>query len=262
MRIGFYQFCPIFGKKSENLEKIKNVLSYIKTDLIVLPELCNTGYSFQTKKELAKFAEPIPDGETTKLFINLAKKGKMAIVAGLPEKDKNYIYNSAILVLPSGRVFTYRKVHLFSEEKFIFTPGNNKFTAHKAGKVKIGMLICFDYIFPEATRSLALDGAQIICQPANLILPYAEQITVSRAIENRVFFIMANRTGEEKQGKKHYHFLGRSQIISPTGEILAKADDNEETVKIVNIYPDHALNKKVTKYNNVLKDRRPNLYRF
>jgi predicted amidohydrolase len=268
MRIGFYQFSPVFGDKAKNLEKIKRVLSCTKADLIVLPELCNTGYSFQSRQELSKYAEKIPKGETTQLLIAIAKKGKMNVVAGLVEKDNKRIYNTAVLVRPDGKVLAYRKAHLFFEEKFIFDKGNTKFRAYtirssaKSGKVKIGMLICFDYIFPEATRSLFLDCAQIICHPSNLILPFAEQVTISRAIENRVFFIMANRSGEEKRGKKHIRFLGRSQIISPTGEILAKASSDEEIVKVVNIYPDQALNKNVTKYNNVIKDRRPKLYRL
>jgi predicted amidohydrolase len=268
MRIGFYQFNPLFSKKSVNLEKIKRTLSYTKTDLIVLPELCNTGYSFQSRQELSQYAEKIPGGETTQLLIVLAKKHKMNIVAGLAEKDKGRIYNSAVLVQPNGKVITYRKAHLFYEEKNIFDTGNTGFKAHwiqgsaKSGKVKIGMLICFDYIFPESARSLFLDCAQIICHPSNLILPFAEQVTVSRAIENRVFFIMANRCGEEKRGKKRVRFFGRSQIVSPNGEILAKTGSDDEVVKIVNIYPDQALNKNVTKYNNVITDRRPKLYRL
>lgn len=262
MRIGFFQFSPVFGDKTTNLQKITQTLSKVSADLIVLPELCNTGYSFKDRQELFHLSEKIPDGETTQTLLTLAKEKNLSIVAGLPEQKNRRVYNSAILVNPKGKVAIYRKAHLFFEEKFIFDQGNTVFTAYKCDSVKIGMLICFDWIFPEAARSLALAGAQIICQPANLILPYAETVSISRAIENRIFFIMANRTGAEKSGKKCIRFIGRSQIVSPVGEILAKAETDEEVVKIVNIDANKALNKFVTKYNNIFKDRRKNLYKL
>ena len=260
MRIGFFQFSPILGDKTANLEKITRTLGNISTDLIVLPELCNTGYLFKSRKELFKLAEPIPSGVTTQALISIAKKQNFAIVAGLAERNKNRVYNSAILVSPTGKVFLYRKAHLFMEEKFIFNRGNTKFKVHKCGGIKIGMIICFDWIFPETARSLALSGAQIICHPANIILPFAESVTVARAIENRVFFVMANRTGAEKSGKKCIKFFGRSQIISPVGEILAKATADEEVVRVVNIEAHKALNKFVTRYNDIFADRRRSLY--
>ncbi len=192
--------------------------------------------------------------------MQIARKRNFAIVAGLAEKYKSNLYNSAVLVTPRGNVYTYRKAHLFCDEKFYFSKGNTPFHAYRYKNAKIGMLICFDYIFPEASRSLMLNGAQIICHPSNLILPYAERVTVSRAIENRVFFIMANRIGFEKRGKKHIQFIGRSQIVSPTGEILAKASADQEEIKIVNVYDKLALNKDVTRYNHIIKDRREDLY--
>ncbi len=260
MRIGFYQFFPIFGKKVKNLKKIEETLAKVNVDLIVLPELCSTGYSFLSRQELSKYAETIPAGETTQTLINIARKKNLCIVAGLAERYDNHIYNSAVLVKPDGKVKIYRKAHLFYKEKFIFNKGNTKFLVHSFNNIKIGVLICFDYIFPEATRSLALAGAQIICHPSNLILPYAQKATITRAIENRVFFIMANRVGQEKRGSKHLKFNGRSQIISPDGEILVKAGPKEEKVKIVNIKPELALDKLITPYNDVIKDRRTELY--
>jgi predicted amidohydrolase len=260
MRIGFYQFSPIFGNKVKNLKKIEETLAKVNVDLIVLPELCSTGYSFLSRQELSKYAEAIPAGETTQTLINIAQKKNLCIVAGLAEQYDNHIYNSAVLVKPDGKVKTYRKAHLFYREKFIFDKGNTKFLVHSFNNVKIGVLICFDYIFPEVSRSLALKGVQIICHPSNLILPYAQKATITRAIENRVFFIMANRIGKESCGPKVLRFNGQSQIISPEGEILVKATEKEETVKIVKINPALALNKMITPYNNVITDRRTDLY--
>jgi predicted amidohydrolase len=259
MRIGFFQFSPVFGDKQGNHDKIAKLFS-VSTDLIVLPELCNTGYLFKSRTELKNLAENIPNGETTKLLMQIARKKNFAIVAGIAEKYKGNFYNSAVFVTPRGKVYTYRKAHLFCDEKFYFSRGNTRFQAYKYKNSKIGILICFDYIFPEACRTLVLHGAEIVCQPANLILPYSERVTVSRAIENRVFFVTANRIGFEKRGKKHIQFVGRSQIVSPTGEILAKASYDEEEIRIVNIYHKLAINKNVTRYNNILKDRRVDLY--
>ncbi|MEO0114667.1 MAG: nitrilase-related carbon-nitrogen hydrolase [candidate division WOR-3 bacterium] len=261
MRVGFYQFYPIFGEKIKNLKKVSDRLMKIKADLIVLPELFATGYFFANRQELNQLAEPIPNGPTTQALLKIAQSKKMAIVAGVAEKTQGKIYNSSILVSPYGKVFIYRKVHLFRQEKFLFTPGNKPFPVFDIGGVKIGMLVCFDWIFPEATRILALGGAQIICQPANLILPYAHSATLTRALENRVFIILCNRIGEEKRHQERLKFNGMSQIVDPFGQIIYRAPKDREILKIVKIEPKQALNKKITELNDVISDRRPKLYR-
>jgi predicted amidohydrolase len=260
MKVGFYQFQPIFGAKEKNLAKVCARLRKVEADLMVLPELFATGYLFRNRKELETMVEPIPNGLTTKALLAISKMKRMFIVAGMAEKSGKKIYNSAILVCPNGKVYTYRKVHLFMDEKFLFTPGDKPFPVFDIGKVKIGMLICFDWVFPEASRILALRGAQIICQPANLILPYAHSVTLSRAIENRVFIILCNRIGEEQRGRKRLKFNGMSQVVGTRGEILFRASKDREALKIIDIDPKQALDKKVTKYNDVIKDRFPNLY--
>lgn len=260
MKVGFYQFKPIFGEKGKNLAKVCARLNKVDADLMVLPELFATGYLFRNRQELTCLAESIPAGETTQTLLAVAKKKKMFIVAGLAEKEREKIYNTAILVCPDGKVYTYRKVHLFMTEKFLFTPGDKSFPVFVIDKLKIGMLVCFDWIFPEASRILALRGAQIICQPANLILPYAHSATLIRALENRVFFILCNRIGEEKRGRKKLKFNGMSQIIDPYGKIIFRAPADVEVIKIVDINPKQALNKKITKYNDVIRDRQPKLY--
>jgi len=260
MRVGFYQFQPIFGEKEKNLAIVCARLSKVEADLMVLPELFATGYLFRNRNELACMAESIPSGMTTQALLAVSKTKKMFIIGGIAEKAGKKIYNSAILVCPNGKVHTYRKVHLFLEEKFLFTPGDKPFPVFDIGNIKIGMLICFDWIFPEASRILALNGAQIICQPANLILPYAHSATLTRALENRVFIILCNRIGEDRRGKKRLKFNGMSQIVDPFGKIIFRASKDHETLKIVEINPKQALNKKVTEYNDVIKDRRPELY--
>ncbi|GAH17893.1 unnamed protein product [marine sediment metagenome] len=121
------------------------------------------------------------------------------------------------------------------------------------------MLICFDWIYPEAIRTLALKGAQIILHPANLVTPYCPDAMITRAIENRVFVVTADRIGKEKRNSKELKFIGKSQIITPKGEILVRVE-TEECVGFVDIDPNLALDKKFNQYNNLLEDRREDLY--
>jgi predicted amidohydrolase len=122
-------------------------------------------------------------------------------------------------------------------------------------------MVCFDWFFPESMRSLALMGAEIVAHPANLILPYCPQAMPVRCLENRVFAITANRTGQEtrKEGKP-LTFIGQSQITSHEGEIIIRASENEDVLSIVDIDPDLARNKTMTSLNNIFDDRRPEMY--
>lgn len=122
------------------------------------------------------------------------------------------------------------------------------------------MLVCFDHFFPEAARSLALHGAQIVCHPSNLVLEYAQTNSVTRAIENRVFWVLANRVGSETVGDKTLEFSGRSQIVAPDGRVIAHADSKTEELLVVEIDPSEALDKKVTPRNDLFLDRRTDLY--
>ncbi|MEO0156848.1 MAG: nitrilase-related carbon-nitrogen hydrolase, partial [candidate division WOR-3 bacterium] len=217
MKIGFVQFSPDFGNKEKNFEKVDNLLSNVTADLIVLPELFNTGYLFLNKEELVEMAEPKKDAETYDFILDLCKKKNCAIAYGFAEKDNDNIYNSAILLSSEGIIGHYRKTHLFFEEWFIFTPGNLPYQVFEYKGVKIGILICFDYIYPEAMRTLALKGAQIVVLPANLVLHFCPDAMVTRSVENRIFTILADRTGVEDRGTKKLKFIGRSQIVAPNG---------------------------------------------
>ena len=258
MNVGFAQFNPSFGEKEENYETIEALLKNINTNVIVLPELCNTGYAFLDKKELAELAEPI-EGETSRFIHNLARKKECAIAYGFAEKAGDICYNSMSFVASTGIITTYRKSHLFFEEKFLFQPGDTGFNIFEYNDVKFGMLICWDWIYPEAMRTLALKGAQIILHGANLVTPYCPDAMVTRSIENRVFVVTADRTGDEIRDSKNFHFIGKSQIVAPNGEILVKLGE-ETGAKVVEIDPDLALNKKMNIHNDLFLDRRDNLY--
>lgn len=262
IRVGFYQFAPVFSDKHENLRKIAAALETVQADLIVLPELCTTGYLFVSQDEVNELAEPIP-GPTTLFLENLTRRKHLWLILGMAERDEasKRCYNSATLISPDGYKATYRKAHLFLEEKLYFAPGDSPFRIYDLSFARVGMLVCFDHFFPEVARRLALQGAQIICHPSNLVLPeYGQQITRVRAIENRVFWILANRSGREERGGKVLSFTGESQIVSPQGEILAKAPTDTEDLQIVEISPAVADDKHVTVMNDLFADRRPDFY--
>jgi predicted amidohydrolase len=262
IKIGFYQFCPTFGDKRANLHKIAEALEKIEAEILVLPELCTTGYLFTSPDEVSELSEPIP-GPTTLFLEKITRRKNLWLVLGMAERDEisKRCYNSAVLIGPDGLKAVYRKPHLFLEEKLYFTPGDTPFRVYDLGIAKVGMLICYDHFFPEAARALALQGVQIICHSSNLVLPgRGQQLTRVRAMENRIFWILANRYGtEEREGKKLI-YTGASQIVAPNGEILAQAEPDGESVQIVKISSAQADDKRVTAMNDLFQDRRPELY--
>jgi predicted amidohydrolase len=167
-----------------------------------------------------------------------------------------------VVVGPSGFIGCYRKTHLFFEETLFFTPGDTGFQVWDIGPAKIGVMICFDWYYPEAARTLALKGAEIICHPSNLVLPDCPDSMPVRCRENRVFAITSNRTGSEARGgKDQLTFIGNSEVVAPRGAILHRAPRDQEELCIVEIDPADARNKALTLYNDLLRDRRESLYR-
>jgi predicted amidohydrolase len=261
MKVGFYQFSPAFGNKDGNLKKVLSAVKNADLDLIVLPEFFATGYQFVSKDEVAELSEQIPEGDTTKLLSELSRQKGFYIVAGLPEKDGDRFFNSAVFTGPDGFIGVYRKTHLFFEEKLFFSPGDTGFKVYDTGISRIGVMICFDWFFPESMRTLALMGADIIAHPSNLVLPYCPYAMPVRCLENRTYVITANRIGEEnrKEGQS-LRFIGQSLIVSPEGKVLAKAPEDEEILLITDIEPELARNKLLTPLNNIFDDRRPEMY--
>lgn len=262
MRIGYYQYEPVFGAVGKNLDTIRATLEQADADLIVLPELCASGYQFVSAEEVQRLAELVPDGPTTRMLIDVAKRRKMHLVAGLPELAGNVLYNSAVVVGPSGFIGCYRKSHLFFEETLWFTPGDTGFHIWNIGPATIGVMICFDWYYPESARTLALMGADIICHPSNLVLPNCPDSMPVRCLENRVFAVTCNRIGTESRGGKDpLTYIGNSEVVSARGVILRRAPRDREELAIVEIDPAEARNKQLTRYNDLLRDRRPDLYR-
>lgn len=261
MKVGFLQFSPQRADVQKNIEQISALLKYQDFDILVLPELANTGYLYETTEDLEIFSESVQSGGPfIDFLIEISKQHGACIVSGIAEKSSDGIYNSSIAVEEHGIFGLYRKVHLYNTEKSLFLPGNLGFPVFSWRSISIGMVICFDWVFPEAMRSLALQGAQIVCHPANLVLPYCQNAMRTRSLENRVFSITANRTGEEIGQGENLHFTGKSQVLSHLGEILVQSDEHSDCVRIVDIEPDLADDKIFSPRNNLLADRRTEYY--
>ena len=262
MKVGLYQFAPQWGDKSANLAKISDAIRrHPAVDLWILPELCTSGYQFRAVEELNRLAEPFPGGLTSEAIAALSAELHNSIILGVIEKSGADLYNSAV-IFSKGRLYgTYRKIHLFLHEKKWFRPGNRPFRVYSIDGVRIGVMICFDWIFPEASRSLAMQGAQLIAHPANLVLPYCQAAMVTRSIENRVFTATANRIGSEAIcPEAPLHFTGGSQITDPLGQRVGQLGQDAEAVLIAEIDPQQADEKMITSANDIFADRRSDLY--
>jgi predicted amidohydrolase len=263
LKIAAVQTSPVFGEVRANVDA---ALALVPggMDLVVLPELFDTGYQFRDTDELARFAqplrgEPLPGSTLARLVDEAAHTGA-TFVAGLAERDGDRFFNAAVLVRPDGTRGLYRKVHLFRDEKSLFSPGDLGFPVFAACGTTVGMMICFDWIFPEAARSLALAGAEVLCHPSNLLLPWCQDAMVTRCQENMVAAVTANRVGTENRTGTELTFSGRSQVTGRLGERLATLDAAgtgaaTATVRIVE------KDKLFTPRNDLWADRRPEAYR-
>jgi len=241
---------PSFLEVDENVDRALRLLGRTKADLMVLPELFSSGYNFSSRRDIERVAEAIPEGHTSQKLLDASRQRNMTIVAGIAERKGGSFYNSAI-VARRGQAFKYRKVHLFSKEKKFFKPGN-EFRVFD----DLGVMICFDWFFPESARTLMLKGAKIIAHPSNLVLPFCPHAMKTRCIENHIFAVTADRIGRERE----LRFIGRSEIIDPKGRVLYCASSNREEVVVRDINVREAANKRVTPENHVIFDRKPEAY--
>ncbi len=261
MKVGFLQLRPRFGDVRGNVKNAISLLKNVTDATIVLPELFNTGYLFRGLDELKELAEPITTGYTVGELKKIARRRNLNLVFGMAEVKNRKFYNSSVLITSKGKVFSYQKTHLFDREKIFFESGTRGYVTYPVDGAKLGMMVCFDWIFPEVSRVLALAGAQIICHPANLVLPWGQDGMRTRSIENRVFSITANRIGTEKRGNLSVSFTGKSQIVDPRGSVLASAGERSESLKIVEIDVSEARDKAVNTNNDLFTDRKVALYK-
>ncbi|RME33737.1 MAG: acyltransferase [Gammaproteobacteria bacterium] len=261
MRIGFWQFRPRFGAAAHNLRQAREALSGVAADLLVLPELAFTGYHFRDRAELMALAEDPAASPTVEGLSGLCRENGFHLVTGFAERKGDKVYNSALLIGPEGLVATYRKLHLFNTEKEFFDPGDLPLRVVEVAGARIGMMVCFDWAFPEVARTLTLRGAQVLCHPSNLVLSgYCQQAMLTRCLENRVYAVTANRFGADVRPHGTLRFTGRSQIVAPGGVLLVRAPAQRRRLEVVEIDPATADDKAITPRNDLLADRRPEFY--
>jgi predicted amidohydrolase len=249
------QFNISLGDINANLDKATGALLRVAdrgAQLAVLPEMWSCGYDYPNLADLAK--------ETPRVLETIqeeCRKLGMVSVGSLPEREDGTIYNTAYLIDRGELVGRYRKLHLFStmsEDRFLGAGDSALVADTSVGR--LGIAICYDLRFPELFRKLALAGAEIICIPAEWPKPRQEHwrtLLRARAIENQLFIAAANCC--RVQGK--LDFFGMSQLISPLGNILAGAD--EEDTELVATF-DFAEMEAYRQQINILGDRRDDIY--
>jgi len=270
IRVACLQMEPRIGEKARNLARSLEMIDSAAREganLVVLPELCNTGYVFKTRDEAFELAEAIPDGSTTKAWMEAAAKHRMTIVAGITERDGESLFNSAVVVGPKGYIGRYRKNHPWGAENLFFEPGNLGVPVFQTPIGRIACAICYDMWFPETFRLAALQGADLLCVPTNWVpmpqqpphLPVmANILAMANAHSNSMFIACADRVGSER-GQP---FLGNSIIVSQAGWPLAgpaSFDGEEMLVADMNL-SDARRKRNLNEFNQLLRDRRTDVY--
>jgi predicted amidohydrolase len=239
-------------------------------DLHIFPELALTGYLFTAKEQLADLAEPI-GGATCQRISELARKSQTAIITGFLESADGVFFNSALAFDRKGALIGhYRKIHRFYFETQIFERGDLGFPVFEIATpeetCRVGMMICYDWRFPEAARSLALSGAQLIAVPSNIVTTTGmlRETLRTRAFENKVYVAFVDRVGAESAvvagNSISLEFQGQSAIFSFNGEPLAEAGRDGESVISATINPNLTSSKRISEFNDIMGDRSPTLY--
>jgi predicted amidohydrolase len=263
---------PVIGDVERNLAGITAAVTSAASAgarLVVLPELCTTGYMFADRDEALPLAEPVPSGPATQSLLALCRDLDLYLAAGIAERgDGDALYNSAVLLGPAGHIGTYRKLHLWDNENTIFRPGDAGLPVYQTPLGNIGLLICYDAWFPEAFRALALQGADAVCLPTNWVPIPGQQpgkpamalsLCQAAAHVNSMHVIAADRVGTERDQP----FIGQSVIVGPTGWPLAEPASGDRT-EIVTAVTDLTSGRGLrhwNKHNDPLRDRRPGVYR-
>jgi predicted amidohydrolase len=257
-----------FADNAENLKRMLRWLDHPGTDgadLVVFPECMLSGYCYASLEEAMPHSQTIP-GPATDAIAQVCRDRNLHVAFGMLEKTPDgRIYNSCPLIGPKGVIGTYRKVHLpfLGIDRFV-SQGENAFVAHDAGEMRVGIHICYDGSFPESSRCLALDGADLLILPTNWppgADTFAKYLPNARALENNVYFMSVNRVGTERG----FRFIGNSRICDPNGNPLADAPHEEEQILRGSIDLAKARNKRLVRIpkEHVIDrwaDRRPAYY--
>ncbi|HSB90635.1 MAG TPA: carbon-nitrogen hydrolase family protein [Anaerolineales bacterium] len=267
LHLAAVQMRPAPMEPEENLLRIQRWMERCAeagVQLAVFPECAVPGY-FLTREEAERVAEPVPGPRSRALSEACARCGLSAVVGTIERGTDGSLYNAAMLLTADRQVTLYRKTHLLclGVDRYL-RRGEHLAPVVSAAGARLGLLICYDLRFPEPMRSLALDGAQVVllptAWPASAAF-YADYLARARALENGVYLVAANRAAEERG----HAFLGRSLIVGPDGEILSRADGDEEAMLVAEIDPSrsdvkHRVFEPGEYEVDLTADRRPELY--
>lgn len=267
IKVAAAQIDPKLRQKESNLTKIMTFIRKAadnKANLIIFPECSLTGYIYTSREEALPFAETIP-GASTEKIATLCRELETYAIFGLLERDGDKLFNALAWVGPQGFVAGYRKNHLpfLGVDRFV-DPGDKPFQVYSTPLGNIGMHICYDVLFPESARVMALLGADIIVLPTNFPEGRTERLNCvvrARAIENKIHVISSNRIGSERG----FTFDGFSIIVNANGEVLSTASHDKEEI----IYGEVSLSQARQKHHvfipgeweiDNINRRRPELY--
>ena len=260
------QLSPVLGDTAGNRARSVDALAAAAergAGLVVLPELCTSGYAFADAAEARAAAEPV-DGPSVRAWHEAARAHGLVVVAGLCELDADGVLrNSAVVVDPTGVLAVYRKTHLWDREPEIFVPGDLAPPVLDTAAGRIGLAVCFDAAFPEHIRRAALAGAEIVAVPMNSPapprptepIPIEIAIAMAAANANRVYVVQADRTGEERGVR----WAQASVIVDPDGSVIAGPSEGEALL-VADLDLARARDKSWGDRNDVFADRRPELY--
>lgn len=264
--VGIVQTVPEFGDVAANVERTAAAIRDVDADLVVLPELANTGYVFASRPEARRLAEP-RDGRTVAAWQEAAADAGAWVVGGFAERDGDRLYNSAAVISPDGLETVYRKTHLWNREELWFEPGE-ELPVVEMPFGRLGVQICNDLWFPEATVTQAKRGADLVALPTNWVPAASDgerpggwtvgtHLAVARASSSRVAFACADRAGTERG----VAFMGQSAVVNPDGLVAAgpAPEDGSATLR-ADLDLAAARRKALTGYDDALGDRRPELY--
>jgi 5-aminopentanamidase len=267
IKVAMAQIDPQLMQMEVNLLKMEAFIETAArqgTQMVVFPECALSGYVFRSRSEAIPYAETVP-GPATERIALLCRKHNLQVVFGLLEKEGDCLYNCAVLLGPQGLIGRYRKVHLpyLGVDRYL-DRGNEPIRVLSTPIGKIGLLICYDINFPEAVRSLALQGTEMLILPTNW--PQGRQkvpkyVVVTRAFENKIFLMACDRVGQERGAR----FLGSSKVLDVWGNTLVEAGPLNEEIIYAEIDPAEARQKRVVlspgefEYD-FIHDRRPRFY--
>jgi len=272
LRLAVAQYEPQVGAAQRNLDEAvrwATAAGEAGVQLVVLPELATSGYTFASEEEAEALAEDATGGPAARALTDVCNRFDLHVVVGVDERHQGRRHNSAVLIGPQGTLAVYRKLHLFFDEQSWFAPGDG-LPVVDLPFGRLGMIVCFDIWFPEPTRALALAGAEVIACPTNWVASFkrtvydergycqGDYMAIARAAENGVVMACADRIGTERG----LRFLGASIIVDADGWPVAgpaSADAPALLVADVDLSGVERARRR-TPRNHLLADRRPPAY--